>query len=438
MSKKGNSDMKAAMSPMDESAGIPHYQIALFSENTVCRLLPRTTISVPSNVTPEKLSALANTSMQGVDSNWRPTEFDFLIGTSLLRGPLDDFVDEHLISIENVIEIECIVREPAPQPDLDLPHSDWLAAIKASSQHIFSTTFDGSLTVWTHEGEKVKSLSLSETAAKCLDFISPLTDFRIAVGFQDQSILVASVIINDEVLIEVDEVLRGHERSVECVASNATGDRLVSGGFDYLLKVWNCSRDDDSTKFKKFDDAEAKRRKTATSTKTPMVTLSGHRDAIIGAAWLPDSEKEVCTASWDHTLRIWDLELAGEKNSLSSTKSFTSLSICPTSCLILTGSVDPVVRLFDPRSHDGSLVKQSFIGHSGWVSCVRWSPKRENLFISGSYDQVLKMWDVRSGKTPLYDMKGHTDRILCCDWSCEELILSGGVDCTLKSFRRKA
>lgn len=105
--------------------------------------------------------------------------------------------------------------------------------------------------------------------------------------------------------------------------------------------------------------------------------------------------------------------------------------------MLITGSVDPVVRLWDPRSHEGTLVKQSFIGHCGWISSVFWNKVKENLFISASFDKTVKMWDVRSNKTPLYDLVGHSDRILCCDWSVNELIVSGGVDCTMKTYRRK-
>lgn len=57
--------------------------------------------------------------------------------------------------------------------------------------------------------------------------------------------------------------------------------------------------------------------------------------------------------------------------------------------------VNLVNDLYFDANLEGTLVKQSFIGHCGWISSVFWNKVRENLFISASFDKTVKMWDVR-------------------------------------------
>ena len=44
---------------------------------------------------------------------------------------------------------------------------------------------------------------------------------------------------------------------------------------------------------------------------------------------------------------------------------------------------------------DGAIVKCTYTSHNGWVSGVRWSTTNDQQFISGSYDNVMKLWDKR-------------------------------------------
>ena len=44
---------------------------------------------------------------------------------------------------------------------------------------------------------------------------------------------------------------------------------------------------------------------------------------------------------------------------------------------------------------EGSVVKQKFTSHTKWVPSVRWSTTSEHLFVSGGYDHLIKVWDVR-------------------------------------------
>lgn len=47
---------------------------------------------------------------------------------------------------------------------------------------------------------------------------------------------------------------------------------------------------------------------------------------------------------------------------------------------------------------------------------------------------MVKLWDTRSPRTCLYEMAGHTDKVLCCDWSEEKLLVSGGADNSVRVF----
>ena len=81
---------------------------------------------------------------------------------------------------------------------------------------------------------------------------------------------------------------------------------------------------------------------------TPVMTLKGHKEAISSVQWT-DSQ-EICTASWDHTLKLWDTEIGGIKNEVVGNKSFFDASWSHLNRTLITASADRHVRLYDPRS----------------------------------------------------------------------------------------
>lgn len=122
---------------------------------------------------------------------------------------------------------------------------------------------------------------------------------------------------------------------------------------------------------------------------------------------------------------------------MNGARAFTSLSLNPTNGLIVTGSTDNKVRLWDLTSQEGAMVKEVFHGHNGWVTDVHWAPNNLHQFATSSFDQSVRMWDVRSPKAPLYDIIAHDDRVLTVDWSVQSIIASGATDNALKTFRVK-
>ena len=76
-----------------------------------------------------------------------------------------------------------------------------------------------------------------------------------------------------------------------------------------------------------------------------------------------------------------------------------------------TGSSDRHIRLWDARTTTGKVAASALTSHSLWVSSVKWSPNKEYQLLSGSYDTVVKLWDIRSGKTPLFDLQKHNEKV---------------------------
>lgn len=59
-------------------------------------------------------------------------------------------------------------------------------------------------------------------------------------------------------------------------------------------------------------DLPSKKRRPPTprhspTTRTPLVTLSGHNQPVTAVVWPNNQEDGVMTAGWDHCIRLWDL-----------------------------------------------------------------------------------------------------------------------------------
>jgi ribosome biogenesis protein YTM1 len=118
----------------------------------------------------------------------------------------------------------------------------------------------------------------------------------------------------------------------------------------------------------------------------------------------------------------------------SSNKIFLSIDYSPLKSLIAAGLNDNHVRIYDPKSKEGNIVKLTLTSHTGWISSVVWSKTNENMLISGSYDNLAKLWDLRNTKAPIFEMVGHEDKVLCVDWSIPNVVLTGSADNTFKLY----
>ncbi len=106
--------------------------------------LPYVEISVPTEIQPSELTEIVNLSAKSADGkfcgfnsqtlfifldSWKDVPFSFLLSGQIICTPLNEFVQTNNLNTESVLEIECILQEPAPIPDQNIVDDDWVASV---------------------------------------------------------------------------------------------------------------------------------------------------------------------------------------------------------------------------------------------------------------------------------------------------------------------
>jgi WD40 repeat protein len=121
--------------------------------------------------------------------------------------------------------------------------------------------------------------------------------------------------------------LEGHTAAVYALAFSSDGRRLVSGGRDRTLRIWDVSNG------------------------TTLAALSGHTDEVFVAAFSPDGTR-IVSGGRDRVIRVWD---AGRFDEITQLHGHTSYVYCltfsPDSRTLASGGGDNTVRLWETRPY---------------------------------------------------------------------------------------
>lgn len=240
-------------------------------------------------------------------------------------------------------------------------------------------------------------------------------------------------------------VLKGHTRSISALSLDPGGGRLISGGYDYNVNIYDFGGMDSgmrafrtiepfpgnhviSLQFSLTGDRflittgdnraavfnregkELDRTNRGDMYILDMAQTKGHVAALGNGQWHPTDQNTFMTCSLDGTVRLWNAETMKQSQKLViKFKDRTNKKIGVTRCLFTTEGSAVI-----GATQDGSIqmwpVKGPFVkpkiqiqnAHMGEISSLAISDDGFTL-LSRSVDDTLKVWDLRNaGNTPLH------------------------------------
>jgi WD40 repeat protein len=160
----------------------------------------------------------------------------------------------------------------------------------------------------------------------------------------------------------------GHSESINVLIFNKTGNLLLSGGDDGLLKLWDVTRDE------------------------PIQTFVGHSDSVSSAAFSSD-DTMIVSGSADNSIRLWDTN-TGELLRIfeGHLESVNSVALSPDGTQVVSGSSDGTVRLWDAKSSELLHIyegKTLFDDQKNYVGTVTFTPDSKNVLAEISGYSIL-------------------------------------------------
>lgn len=356
--------------------------------------LPTDPIAVPASIRKKGLSAVVNHLLDRAveqkdgqsDSDDEDNEgklpaipFDFLLNDKLLRMGLESAARKEGLSLEHALELHYFPARLPPKMESEsevLP--DWISSMDytfnaPSGDILFTGGCDGMIRSFSAGSVKNKFQQMNAIAAhtgpiKCLSStLDGDQKILVATGSMDQTLVTHAYDYSRNSLSLHAVYSGGHSNSISSVTLSkpVSSDQKVmaSSDWDGGMAIWKVPNLESASIDEEATESSRKRQKNANASSSPIETsikevkpirsIKAHASNISGMSWSsPDSSSsKLITGSWDHSLKVWDIERADCILALNGSRVVTALSRSFNSDVVATAHPDCAVRLWDMRTN---------------------------------------------------------------------------------------
>ena len=330
-------------------------------------------------------------------------------------------------------------------------------AFSEDGTRIASSSGNSTVVLWdANTGRETNTLKGHSNSISSIAF-SP-DSARIASASADKTVKLWNTKTGQEIL-----TLHGNTENVRCVAFSSDGLRIATGSADGTVKLWETTTGLEITTFKVPTDAvesmtfSPNGRQIASvsndisvklwdvDTGQESLSFNGHADTVWAIAFSPDGAR-IASASEDKTIKVWNAVTGLESFTLKGhTDVVNCVAFSPDGLRIVSGSDDDTVKHWDAVTGDETLtIKASTEYRTGLaptghiisepmknILSLAFSPDGTRL-VSGSYDHVVKLWDMTTGQTT-HTLEGHTGPVFSVAFSPDGTrIASASLDGSVK------
>jgi WD40 repeat protein len=220
---------------------------------------------------------------------------------------------------------------------------------------------DSAIFLWDMEtGKKIRSFNRHTHTVRCLTF-SP--DGKRLYSAGNDSVAHGWEVENGKLIMHI----RGAYGLVSTIATSADGKTLALGNESSIIHVIDAF------------------------TGAPLRTIIGHGNLVRAVGFTPEGNRLV-SASWDGTLRVWNLRENQDVLRLNTKESARCIAFSPDGTLLASGGNDHLIHLW---SLPGGQEVKTLEGHTKNVLSLCFHPDGQTI-ASAAEENRVGLWDLKT------------------------------------------